>query len=261
MEDRPIAFVNQVLTAAKKRYSITEIELLAICFAFHKFHSYVYGQPIIVLTDHIALRKILTQKTPNARLARWGLTVASYDAEIRYRRGQFQSVSDCLSRLHKDEMNNENDDLLQFDLLYRSPSKDRHNSRDPMGELPSITGNQINQIVNFAEEQLKDENLMEILRNLKEKANKSQGNEMESKYQMDPNTGILTYKSSKNARPVPVVPKHLQLLVIHACHDLPFGGHMARDKTLSRITPRFYWKGMSKAVEDYIQHCEECQRF
>lgn len=95
-----------------------------------------------------------------------------------------------------------------------------------MGELPSITGNQINRIVNFAEEQLKDENLMEILRHLKEKANKSQGNEMESKYQMDPNTGILMYKSSKNDRPVPVVLKHLQLLVIHTCHDLPFGGHI-----------------------------------
>lgn len=35
---------------------------------------------------------------------------------------------------------------------------------------------------------------------------------------------------------------------------------MGRDKTLSKICSRFYWKGMCDDIKEYIKQCDKCQR-
>ena len=39
------------------------------------------------------------------------------------------------------------------------------------------------------------------------------------------------------------------------------GGHLGRDKTLEKISGRFYWKSnMTNDVKDFVTLCERCQR-
>ena len=40
------------MTDTEKNYAQIEKDLLAICYACHKFHQYVYGKPVKVQTDH-----------------------------------------------------------------------------------------------------------------------------------------------------------------------------------------------------------------
>lgn len=50
--DRPIAFASKTLTAAEKNYSVLERESLAIIFGVRKFHQYLYGNFVTIITDH-----------------------------------------------------------------------------------------------------------------------------------------------------------------------------------------------------------------
>ena len=38
------------------------------------------------------------------------------------------------------------------------------------------------------------------------------------------------------------------------------GGHLGRDKTHSKISPRYYWPNMYTDIEEYVKTCETCQR-
>lgn len=64
-------------------YSTTEKELLAVIFALDKFCVYLVGSPIVVFTDHAALKYLLTKKDAKARLIRWILLLQEFDITIK----------------------------------------------------------------------------------------------------------------------------------------------------------------------------------
>lgn len=45
------------------------------------------------------------------------------------------------------------------------------------------------------------------------------------------------------------------------CHTANYGGHMGINKTIIKITERFYWRNISSYVKDKISSCDKCQRF
>jgi hypothetical protein len=51
-DNRPITFFNRKLSAMQSKYSVAEIELLAIVEALKRFKSMLWGQSIKVFTDH-----------------------------------------------------------------------------------------------------------------------------------------------------------------------------------------------------------------
>ena len=58
-DDQPVACASRVLTDAESRYAQIEKKLLAIIFAFNKFHQYVYGKSVLVELDHKPLESII----------------------------------------------------------------------------------------------------------------------------------------------------------------------------------------------------------
>ena len=52
-----------------------------------------------------------------------------------------------------------------------------------------------------------------------------------------------------------------KMKVLEECHaSVLGGGHFGRDKTLAKISERFYWQGMVENVKEYCQTCDKCQR-
>jgi hypothetical protein len=54
-DNRPIAFFNRRLSKMQQKYSVTEIELLAIVETLKEFKGMLWGQDIKVYTDHKSL--------------------------------------------------------------------------------------------------------------------------------------------------------------------------------------------------------------
>ena len=80
-------------------YSTTEKELLVVVFALDKFRSYILGSLVVVFTDHIALKYLLSKKDAKPRLIRWILLLQEFNITIKDKNGVENVVVDHLSRL------------------------------------------------------------------------------------------------------------------------------------------------------------------
>jgi hypothetical protein len=78
-----IYYASRTLNNAQLNYLTTEKGLLAMVFALDKFWAYLVGSPIVVFTDHVALKYIFTKKGANARLLRWILILQEFDLSIK----------------------------------------------------------------------------------------------------------------------------------------------------------------------------------
>ena len=51
-EGRSVAYASRALSDAETRYATIAKEMLAIMFAFEKWHQYTFGRPVTVYSDH-----------------------------------------------------------------------------------------------------------------------------------------------------------------------------------------------------------------
>ena len=70
-EPHVIYYASKTLLDAQLNYTTIEKELLAIVFALDKFRSYLLGSKILVYSDYVALKHLLTKKNIKPRLIRW----------------------------------------------------------------------------------------------------------------------------------------------------------------------------------------------
>lgn len=50
-----------------------------------------------------------------------------------------------------------------------------------------------------------------------------------------------------------VVPKCAIERILYENHDAPTAGHYGMDKTLRRISSKYYWTGMRKAINEHVK--------
>jgi hypothetical protein len=96
--NRPIAFFSRKLSIMQTKYSVTEIELLAIVEISKEFQGMLWGQTIKDYTDH----NNITQDTlglTSDRVYRWQLLLEEFAPEIVYIKGIHNTVADAVSWL------------------------------------------------------------------------------------------------------------------------------------------------------------------
>nr|GEU99233.1 retroelement Pol polyprotein-like [Tanacetum cinerariifolium] len=96
---RPIHYASKTMTEAESNYTTTEKEMLAVVYAFKKFHSYLITNKSIVYTDHSALKYLFAKKDAKARLLRWILLLQEFDFKIVDTKGSENYAVDHLSHL------------------------------------------------------------------------------------------------------------------------------------------------------------------
>lgn len=96
--DQPVAYASKVNSPRVAKYGISELECLAVVWAVRLFRPHLYGRKFTIVTDHAALKWLMTTKEPAGRLHRWALTLQEYDFDICYRPGKENRVADALSR-------------------------------------------------------------------------------------------------------------------------------------------------------------------
>ena len=113
-----IHFASRFITTFEQKYSINELELLALVWAVENFRNYVYGSFEIV-SDHKALISILkgnrANKTFSSRLTRWVNRLLPVQFTVSHEPGRTLGMADFLSR-HPSPSNN-NEQLKAEELL------------------------------------------------------------------------------------------------------------------------------------------------
>ena len=100
-DGQPVAFASKALNSAQSSYPNTDREMLAVVFGINRFHTYLYGRPFRVITDHKPLEMISNKPLLRAppRLQRMLQKIQGYDFTIEYRQGKTMTLADTLSRL------------------------------------------------------------------------------------------------------------------------------------------------------------------
>nr|GEU82303.1 reverse transcriptase domain-containing protein [Tanacetum cinerariifolium] len=96
---RPIHYASKTMTQAETNYMTTKKEMLAVVYAFEKFHSYLIMNKSIVYTDYSALKYLFSKKDAKARLLRWILLLQEFDFKVIDTKGAENYAADHLSRL------------------------------------------------------------------------------------------------------------------------------------------------------------------
>jgi len=95
----PIGFASKRTSPAEERYKPYLLEFAALKFAFDQFGSTIWGFPIEVETDCIALRDTLLSDKLSLTHARWRDGILAYQVvDVRHRPGTTNTAADALSR-------------------------------------------------------------------------------------------------------------------------------------------------------------------
>jgi hypothetical protein len=100
-DNRPIAFFSRKLSKTQQKYSVTEIELLAIVETLKEFKGMLWGQDIKVYTDHKNLTRDALGLTSD-RVYHWRLLLEEYASEIIHTKGIHYTVADAILQLEYD---------------------------------------------------------------------------------------------------------------------------------------------------------------
>lgn len=230
-----IHYASRTLNSAQMNYSTTEKELLAVVFALDKFRAYLVGSPIVVFTDHAALKYLLTKKDAKARLIRWILLLQEFDITIKDKKGVENVVADHLSRLVFDESfeNTPINDSFPDEQLFA------------LSELPWFAD-----IVNFLA-------TGQIPSHWNAQDRKKFLVEVRNFFWDDPY--LFKYCPDQIIRRC--VPNHEIHTIISFCHNGACGGHFSVNKTAAKILQcGFYWPSLFKDTNIFCRTCERCQK-
>lgn len=96
--ERVITYYSVKFNPAQQNYSASERECLAVLSAVEKFRPYIDGVKFTVVTDHSALKWLMSMKDPKGRLARWAIRLQAFEMEIVHKSGKHMEMPDALSR-------------------------------------------------------------------------------------------------------------------------------------------------------------------
>ena len=104
-------YSSRFLTDFGQKYSINELELLAVVWVIENFRNFVYGTEFEVVFDHKALMTILTNNrekgTSSSKLTRWVDWLLSFQFKTVHAPGRTMGTAEYLSRYPAEYNGNE----------------------------------------------------------------------------------------------------------------------------------------------------------
>ena len=102
-EEKPVAYYSRKLEPRERKYTVTELECLAVVDSVRHFAVYLLGADFTIVTDHGALKHLSTIKHGGPRLTRWALALQPFSYKVEHRAGGYHGNVDGLSRQAWDE--------------------------------------------------------------------------------------------------------------------------------------------------------------
>ena len=265
---RPIAYSGKRLGTAQKNYSVTEKEALAVVQGFVQFDSFLRGNKVKVVTDHVALKWLLTHKSPQGRIARWIAFLQQFNFEVTHKPGRKHANADCLSRITYDDSASDIEDKIDEEIF--EPYSDiRANAlrRNTNMVFPTTVWSHDD----VRSHQNNDEFCFGMIKYLESK-DLPQDDKLARSILLKSDRYVVNnrvlYKvsignkrSRLRAEPVMcllVVPKALQHDVLASGHGDDSAGHFGTRRTYESLRLKYTWDNMFKDVYNWVISCKKC---
>jgi hypothetical protein len=233
----PILYHSIKKKLYQQTYGPFDSETLTIVEALDYCRPYIYGQEILVETDHDALKYLMdSKKQLSHRHARWLDRLLEYNPVINHIPGKKNGLSDALSRLTRiyvlNEMGVQPIDNTVLSLLHSNIVVETKDFEEQYQE-----GAEADKFMQRIKEKLKDGHLDHF-------------------YEKDKKLYYIDHLGT----PRLVIPEgSIKEMLLYEAHDSKTCGHNGRDRMLEKLSEKYFWPRMARTVRQYIAGCFKCQ--
>ena len=287
-----IAYCSRALRPSHRKYCTTKREMLAAVSMCIQFRSYLRGAKFTLLTDHKSLLWLHRFKDTEGMMARWLHTLQQFLFSIVHCAGNDHGNADGLSRAPTSPCRQcTRVDYPQvdtsvvvadqpFDAVSVGDSEDAdliplQSGEDWVAQLDddlSRPASQSSEMFSITTLQLEDPTCVTLLEWVRSDTFppwtevKSLCPELrflwhhKNNLSADTNGVLWRKRSSEVSQLQLLVPKPGREQLFLAYHASLIGGHLGRNRTLARLSQRFYWSGMVDDVGDWLRNCTTCMK-
>ena len=234
-----VCCASRKLSDAEKKYSAGEREALGCLWAIEKWHTYLWGKPFELCTDHKSLVTLLSTVGTGLqpmRISRWSARLMNYNYTVTYKRGHDNTVADALSRLPMDFKEKLSKIQISIQCVVLSLTLDCLKSYNKVHvKVMKFIKMWLSYVTGFWQDK----------RNL----NQNILPYFPVRDELTVHNGII-FRDSRV-----VVPSALQSQIVDISHE----GHQGVVPTKQGIRQLYWWPKMDKLVYEKIKNCVTCQ--
>lgn len=246
--NQPIRYASRALNDTEQRYAQIEKELLAIVFAAEKFHHYIYGNDVLVQSDHKPLQTIVKKSIHKAtpRIQLMLMRLWRYKLEVKYVPGSKLYIADTLSRAVDQSKKAPTAEQVDEDNVFRvhGVTEDFHATAERLKIM--------------REETAKDHKLQKLMGYVQNGWPRYKGTvdpDLQVYWQVRDEIfvehGLLFLGGGRL-----IVPKSQWKHCLKLSHE----GHLGIEKCTKRLQKSLYWPRMAEHVKDYVSNCKVCAK-
>jgi len=238
---RPVVFISKSLNTTERNYKIHNKEMLAVIRCLEAWRHYLEGEKLEfeIWTDHKNLQYFMTSQKLNQRQVQWALYLSRFNFTLKHVPGKSMGKADGLSRRpdwqEGVERDNEDRTLIKPEWV--------------RGAETIVEEGNLKERIKKVQEG--DEKVVKVVEELKKAGIKTLKDE-----EWEIENGVVLKKGR-----IYVPEGELREEVIWLHHDTPVGRHGERWKMTELVTRNYWWPGVTKEVEKYVEGCNACQRY
>ena len=99
MVHHPIAYVSGLFRGSQLNWAALTKEAYAIYLSVRKLSFYLTGADVLIMSDHLPLKKFLHKNTQNIKVDNWAVQLETYSLKFEYIQGIKNTLADTLSWL------------------------------------------------------------------------------------------------------------------------------------------------------------------
>eukprot|EP00253_Pinus_taeda_P025733 PITA_25733 len=236
-EDRKpyaICCISKNLSPTKLNYIVTKKEFIVVIHVANKFRHYITGYPVILYTDHSAIKYLAKKPITNGRITRWLILLKEFDITIKDRPGKGNPVANFLSRMPKlVDVAVVEDQFLDehlFVVVVQTPWYADVANYLAVGKLPKhLTPNEQKHIV-----------------------------QRSTRFSW---IGGYLLHTGADIHIRRCVREDENFDILKVFHDQPRGGHFTDHRTRHKVLQiGYYWPKIFKDAKKFVKACDSCQR-
>jgi transposase InsO family protein len=298
-KEHVISYGGRSLKKHEQNLGITDLELLALVEGVKYYHVYLADNNFQIVTDHLALKSLPTNKNLSGKLGRYAMFLQNYRYEIVHRPGLQLGNADALSRrsyLPSEETAVHNisaesmptmeyvlhypnhEQLCQISCTSNQPqdtfknllqAETQYNDLHPVQHLAEIMPLNPVDLKTLQREDAELSPYIKYLQNetIPEDNKLARRVIMQSQdYIMENDILFHLYyprgKGKQSDRIIKqlVVPKVLRNDVLLAYHDALTACHQGIERTYNSIRLKYFWPKQYAQIETYVKTCQTCQQ-